>query len=148
MEKLLQATIQAMKATGTITDQSLEKVIVDTTVQPKAVQHPTDAQLYLKVHAAMLRIAGAEGIKPRQSYRNPMEWGFRRHRGHAKAKQFKRAIKVLRSLKTMVGRVMRDVERKIYDAAFQKHKGTQIHFELILTQKRTTRGNVYSRHAP
>jgi IS5 family transposase len=43
---------------------------------------------------------------------------------------------------------MRDVERKIDDAAFQKHKGTLILSELILTQKRTTRGKVYSLHAP
>ena len=42
----------------------------------------------------------------------------------------------------MAGRVMRDVERKIDDAAFQKHKGTLILSELILTQKRTTRGKV------
>jgi IS5 family transposase len=67
VEKLLQATIHAGMRTGTITGQSFEKVIVDTTVQPKAVQHPTDSRLYRKVHAAMLRIAGAEGIKLRQS---------------------------------------------------------------------------------
>jgi IS5 family transposase len=148
VEKLLQATIEAGKATGTITEQSFEKVIVDTTVQPKAVQHPTDARLYRKVHAAVLRIAGAEGMKLRQSYRNLMDWGFRKHGGHAKAKQFKRAKKVLKSLKTMAGRVMRDIERKIDDAAFQKHKGTLILSHLILTQKRTTKGKVYSLHAP
>ena len=64
VEKLLEATITAGKATGTITERNFEKVIVDTTVQPKAVQHPMDARLYRKVHAAMLRIAGAEGIEP------------------------------------------------------------------------------------
>ncbi len=142
VEKLLQATITAGKATGTITEQSFEKVIVDTTVQPKAAQHPTDARLYRKVHAAMLRIAGTEGIKLRQSYRKLMEWGVRKHGGYAKAKQLRRARKVLRNLKSMAGRVVRDVERKIDDAAFQKYKGTLILSELILTQKRTTRGKV------
>ena len=34
VEKLLQATIEAGKATETITEQSFEKVIVDTTLQP------------------------------------------------------------------------------------------------------------------
>jgi IS5 family transposase len=43
---------------------------------------------------------------------------------------------------------MRDVERKIDDSVFQKHKGTLILSDLILTQKRTTRGKVYSLHAP
>lgn len=148
VEKLLEATITAGQSTGTITPESFEKVIVDTTVQPKAVQHPTDARLYRKVHAAMLRIAEVEGIKLRQSYRNLMEWGFRKHGGHAKAKQFKRARKVLKSLKTMAGRVVRDVERKISDEGWKAHKGMLILSELVLTQKRKTKGKVYSLHAP
>jgi IS5 family transposase len=88
-EKLLSLTIDAGKRTKTITESSCEKVIVDTTVQPKAIQHPTDARLYRKVHGAMLRIAEAEGIKLRQSHRRLMERAFRKHGGHAKAKQSK-----------------------------------------------------------
>ena len=148
VEKLLQITIEAGKATKPITERSLEKVIVDTTVQPKAVQHPTDARLYRKVHAAMLRIAEAEGLELRQSYRKLMARAFQKHGGYAKAKQFKRARKVLKSLKTMAGRVVRDVERKLSDAAFQVYKGTMLLSELILTQKRTTKGKVYSLSAP
>jgi IS5 family transposase len=148
VEKLLQLTIEAGKATETITERSFDKVIVDTTVQPKAVQHPTDARLYRKVHAAMLRIAETEGLDLRQSYRILMERAFRKHGGHSKAKQFKRARRVLKSLKTMAGRVMRDVERKMSDAAFEAHKGTMILAELILAQGRTTKGKVYSLHAP
>jgi transposase, IS5 family len=34
---------------------SLERVIVDTTVQPKAIAHPTDSQLYLKAIRASVR---------------------------------------------------------------------------------------------
>ena len=147
VEKLLQITIEAGKATRTITERSLEKVIVDTTVQPKAIQHPTDARLYRKVHAAILRIAGKEGVKLRQSYRDLMEQAFRQHGGYMKAKQHKRARKVLRSLKTMAGRVMRDVERKLNAEAFEQHKGVMLLSELILTQKRKTRNKVYSLHA-
>lgn len=147
VEKLLQITIEAGKATKTITEQSFEKVIVDTTVQPKAIQHPTDARLYRKVHAAMLRIAAAEGLDLRQSYRKLMERAFRKHGGHMKAKQYKRAKPVLRSLKTMAGRVMRDVERKLSDAGYEAHKGTMMLSELILSQKRKTKNKVYSLHA-
>lgn len=46
VERLLQATLTAGKTTQTITEGSLDKIIVDTTVQPKAVEHPTDARLY------------------------------------------------------------------------------------------------------
>lgn len=147
VEKLLQITIEAGKATKTITEQSFEKVIVDTTVQPKAIQHPTDARLYRKVHAAMLRIAQAEGLDLRQSYRKLMERAFRKYGGHMKAKQFKRAKPVLRSLKTMAGRVMRDVERKLSDEGYKAHKGTMFLSELILSQKRKTKNKIYSLHA-
>jgi IS5 family transposase len=148
VERLLQATLTAAKAAGLLPEESLNRIIVDTTVQPKAVEHPTDARLYRKVHAAMLRIAEKEGIILRQSYRKLMARAFQKHGGHAKAKQFKRARKVLRTLKTMAGRVMRDVERKMDDAAFETHKGTMLLAELILTQKRFTKGKVYSLHAP
>ncbi len=48
----------------------------------------------------------------------------------------------------MAGRVVRDVERKISDAAFEANKGTMLLSELILAQKRTTKGKVYSLSAP
>ncbi len=147
-ERLLALTIDAGKRTGTITTRSFGKVIVDTTVQPKAIQHPTDARLYRKVHRAMLRIAKEEGIQLRQSYRRLMDRAFQKHGGHAKAKQFRRARKVLRGLKAMAGRVVRDVERKLTDAAYARHKGTMLLSELILGQTRTTKGKVYSLHAP
>lgn len=147
-ERLLALTLEAGKRSGALTERSFERVIVDTTVQPKAVQHPTDARLYRKVHRAMLRVAEVEGIKLRQSYRRMMDRAFQKHGGHAKAKQFKRARRVLRSLKAMAGRVMRDVERKLPDAAYERHRGTMLLSELILSQARHTKGKVYSLHAP
>lgn len=147
MEKLLGLTIEAGKRSLIVTERSFEKVIVDTTVQPKAIQHPTDARLYRKVHSAMLRIAEKEGLDLRQSYRKLMEWGFRKHGGYMKAKQYGRAKKVLRRLRTMAGRIMRDVVRKMDDAAFERNKGTMILSALILAQKRKTKNKIYSLHA-
>jgi len=167
VEKLLQATIAAGKTTKTITESSFEKVIVDTTVQPKAVQFPTDARLYRRIHAAMLRIAEKEGLTPRQSYRKLMTQAFSKHGGYAKAKPpaigrlhvllfalltelepLKRARKVLRSVKAMAGRVLRDVQRKLSPEALKAHQEA---FELsnrILAQTRTSKGKVYSLYAP
>lgn len=148
MEKLLQATIEAGKATRTITEKSLERVIVDTTVQPKAIEHPTDARLARKVHAVMIRIAQAEGLRLRQTYRLLMPRAFRKHGGHAKAKQFKRAKRVLRSLRTMAGRVVRDVKRKLGPKALERHREMIERCEKILAQTRTSKGKTYSVHAP
>ena len=147
-EKLLQITIEAGKRTRTITERSFEKIIVDTTVQPKAVAHPTDARLYRKIHAAMIRIAQSEALHLRQSYTRTVKASFHQHARYAKAKQFKRARREQKRLKILAGRVMRDVERKLDDEGYAKHRGTMLLAELILTQQRKTKGKVYSLHAP
>lgn len=59
---------------------------MDTTVQPKAIQHPTDARLYRKVHQSMLRIAAAEGVQLRQSYTSVAKFAFLKQARHMKAK--------------------------------------------------------------
>lgn len=147
-EKLLQITIEAGKRTGTITERSVDKVIVDTTVQPKAVAHPTDARLYRKAHAAMIRIAQSEGVELRQSYTRTIRNTFSQHARYAKAKQFKRARGAQKSLKTMAGRVFRDVERKLDDEAYARHRRTLLLTELLLSQARKAKGKLYSLHAP
>lgn len=147
-ERLLRLTIEAGKATRAVSERSFERVILDTTVQPKAIQHPTDARLLRKVHGAMLGIAKAEGLKLHQSYSRLMDRAQRKHGGHMKAKQFKRAKAVLRRIRTMAGRVFREVERRLSEAAFQKHFGTLALAEQVLTQARKGRAKVYSLHAP
>ena len=53
MEKLLAATVQAGLKSGTVKPSSLKRVSIDTTVQPKAIAHPTDSRLYLKAIQAL-----------------------------------------------------------------------------------------------
>jgi IS5 family transposase len=45
VERILKLTIEAGLRTQTITPKQMQVVVVDTTVQPKAVEHPTDARL-------------------------------------------------------------------------------------------------------
>ena len=143
-EKLLQISIEAGKRTKTITERSFEKVIVDTTVQPEAVAHPTDARLFRKIHAAMIRIAKSERLELRQSFTRTVRNAFTQPARYAKAKQFKRARKVQKHLKILAGRVLRDVERKLSDEGYGKHRGTLVRSELLLTQKRKTKNKLYA----
>ena len=147
-EKLLSLTILAGLASKTVQPKSFEKVIVDTTVQPKAVAHPTDARLYHKALNALVRIAKSTGVELRQSYTRLSKVALIKHGQYRKAKQFKRAKKEQRKLKTFTGRVHRDLERNLPQADWEAHKGTMILTELLLTQARTTKGKVYSIHAP
>jgi len=147
-EKLLKLTIDAGLASKTVQPKSFEKVIVDTTVQPKGVAHPTDARLYHKALNVLVRIAKKAGVELRQSYTRLSKISLIKHGQYRKAKQFKRAKKEQRRLKTFAGRVHRDLERNLPEAAWEANKGTMFLTELLLSQKRTTRGKVYSMHAP
>ena len=147
-EKLLKLTIEAGLASKTVQPKSFEKVIVDTTVQPKGVAHPTDARLYHKALNMLVRVAKQAGVELRQSYTRLSKISLVKHGQYRKAKQFKRAKKEQRRLKTFTGRVHRDLERNLPEAAWEANKGAMILTELLLTQKRTTKGKVYSMHAP
>jgi IS5 family transposase len=148
VERLLKASIDAGLRTRTLTPKQMQVIVVDTTVQPKAIEHPTDARLYRKVLHALLRVAGKTGTKLRQSHRDLAKLAFLKHGRHMKAKQFKRAATQRKKLKIYAGRVQRDLERKLTDEAFEEHKETLVLAELVLTQEKHTKGKVYSMHAP
>lgn len=55
---LIQESLSVAHKTGAIGPKDLERVVVDTTVQPKAVAHPIDARL---MHRAIIKLAGLVG---------------------------------------------------------------------------------------
>ncbi|MET3583798.1 hypothetical protein ABID19_006864 [Mesorhizobium robiniae] len=56
------ASVDVALETGTAKPGSLERITVDTTVQPKAIAHPTDSRLYLKAIQILVRQARRDGI--------------------------------------------------------------------------------------
>jgi hypothetical protein len=88
------------------------RVIVDTTVQPKAVAFPTDAKLMHRARELLARLARKHGVTLRQSYARVGKRALMAYQRYAHAKQFKRANRALRSVRTYLGRVLRDIERK------------------------------------
>ena len=68
MERVLKATVAMALDSGTVKPTSLERVTVDTTVQEKAIAHPTDSQLYLKALQSLVRQAKRAGVALRQSH--------------------------------------------------------------------------------
>ena len=152
LEKLLEVTIQAALAMKAIKPQELAKVNVDTTVQEKAIAFPTDARLYHKMRIALVRRAKTLNLPLRQSYRFVgKKTLFKQHR-YAHARQMKRAAKMTRRLKTILGRVVRDLERKA-----PKRRGQFVDEGLrellvlahrLLEQTRDSKNKLYSVYAP
>ena len=154
-EERLQALLQESLAVATRTEAmkptDLSRVIIDTTVQPKAVMFPTDAKLIHRALEWLVRLAKKRGVDLRQSYRRVAKLALIRYQRYAHAKQFKRANRSLRKLKTYLGRTMRDVGRKIAgdDELHEAFVRPLYLAERVLTQNRHQRGRkVYSLHAP
>jgi len=154
-EKKLQALLQESLAVATRTEAmkpaDLARVIVDTTVQPKAVMFPTDAKLVNRARERLVRLAQELGVELRQSYRRVGKLALIKHQRYAYAKQFKRANRSLRKLKTYLGRVIRDIARRIAGSdRLQEDFARELSLaRRVLAQERGQRGHkVYSLHAP
>jgi IS5 family transposase len=111
VETLLMATIEAARRGGVIKAASVDRVIVDTTVMPKAIAHPTDGRLLERSRQHLVRAAEEHGIELRQNYNRVAPRMAAQIGRYAHAKQFKRMRKAVRTLRTRVGRVQREVVR-------------------------------------
>ena len=65
---LLQESLSVAHRSGAIETKDLERVVVDTTVQEKAIAHPTDARLAHRAIEKLVDLAKREGVELRQSY--------------------------------------------------------------------------------
>jgi IS5 family transposase len=65
---LIQESLHVATKTGAAKPSDFAKVIVDTTVQPKAVAHPTDAKLMHRAREKLAALAKKHGVALRQSY--------------------------------------------------------------------------------
>jgi IS5 family transposase len=110
---LVQESLAVAHKTGALAIRDLERVVVDTTVQPKAIAHPTDARLCHRALEKLVDLAQRNAVPLRQSYRRVAKRAAIMIGRYTHAHQFKRARRELRFLRTRLGRVIRDIRRKI-----------------------------------
>jgi IS5 family transposase len=148
MEKLLEVTIKTGLKTGALKTAELKKLSVDTTVQEKAISFPTDAKLYQRMREKLVSKANECGIALRQSYVHKGKQALVMHGRYAHARQYKRTKRQLRRLKTYLGRVTRDIERKLQPDQLKKFEKLLKLSHRLLAQKRHDKNKLYSIHAP
>jgi len=150
LEEMLRASIGVALDTGVVKPSSLERVSVDTTVQPKAIAHPTDSRLYWKALQILVRQAKRHGIALRQSHTRLAKAAMVRAGRHAHARQFRRMRRTLRQLRTYLGRVFRDVGRKIAGNTALEGKFARLLglVERLMAQKPKDKDKLYALHAP
>jgi IS5 family transposase len=148
---LIQESLNVATRTGAAKPAGFSKVIVDTSVQPKAVTFPTDAKLMHRARERLVRWAKTHGVKLRQSYERVGKRALIAHQRYAHVKQFNRANRVLRTLRSYLGLVCRDLVRKIKRSGPLKEVFAQP-LSLAFTvreQRQKQRGRkIHSLHAP
>ena len=147
MEHLLKETIQTAIRSRELKRDDLKRVTVDTTVQEKAISFPTDSRLYYKMLKKLVKAARSRQLRLRQSYARVSKQALRKQSNYARAKQYKRARRCMKTLKTMLGRVWREIKRLVPnpDAHLKELLGLA---EALLEQKKDSKDKIYSIHAP
>ena len=126
-------------------DGSEQEAITDTTVQEKNITYPTDNKLHRKIISKCVGIAIEQGLELRQSYTRTvkkllMEQRFRNH-----PKNKSRARKADRKIKTIAGRLVRELGRKLTPGQYDD---TLELFKKVLQQKRADSNKIYSLNEP
>jgi IS5 family transposase len=151
LELLLAESLRVAHASGALRSQDLARVTVDTTVQPKNITFPTDAKLLHAAIKGLNRLASKHGVRLRQSYVRVARHAAMMAGRYAHAKQFNRHRRQLRILRSRLGRLIRDIGRKIAG-----HQDIEAAFALPLARASQIRGQqqrqrgwkLYSFHAP
>lgn len=152
LELLLKVVVETAIKMKAIKPADLEKVNVDTTVQEKAIAFPTDARLYHKMRLALLRRANQIGIRLRETFDKRAKEALIMNGRYSHARQYKRAAKMRRKLKTYLGRICRAIRKRapqtdgqIVDARLRSLLEIA---DRILAQTKSSKDKVYSVHEP
>jgi transposase, IS5 family len=157
VEHLLKTTIEAGVGLGAISKEQLARVIVDSTVQEKAVAHPTDSRLLEKARAAVVRDAQRAGVRFTRTHELEAKRLQRKASGYAHAKQMRRLDATHKRQRTLLGRLLRHVDRqqaqqpstgRSADRAVDRLKVTLERAKRIHAQRRADKNKLYAMHAP
>ena len=125
-----------------------KEVLIDTTVQEKNITFPTDTKLQKKIIEKCRKIAEKEGIVLRQSYKRILKQLMIDQRFRQHPKRRKKANAAARKIKTIAGRVVRDIERKMSDEQLQRYASDLNIFKLKLAEQKNSKNKIYSIHEP
>ena len=119
---------------------------IDTTVQEKNITYPTDSKLHRKIIKQCLRISHKEGLAVRQSYTRTLKALALDQRFRSHPKNRKKALRADRKVKTIAGRLVRELERNLGENSMYC---SQINlFYRVLSQKKNSKDKIYSLHEP
>ena len=127
-------------------NQHHDTAFIDSTVQEKNITYPTDAKLHKKIVGKVLKIVKELNLPTRQSYTFVLKGIYRDQRFRNHPKNRKKAIKADKRLRTIAGRLVRDLKRNL--GKNREYDELLSIFEKILLQRRNSSHKIYSIHEP
>ena len=119
---------------------------IDSTVQEKNITFPTDAKLHKKIIKKCLKISKEECFPVRQTYTRTLKKLFRDQRFRRHPKNRKKAFRADRKIKTIAGRLVRELERNA--GSESKYQELIELYKQVLAQTRKSKNKIYSLHEP
>ena len=129
-------------------DAHESQLVADTTVQEKAITYPTDAKLYKRVIDHCRKISKQEGTQLRQSYVRIVPSLMRQQFNGHHPKRRKKARAATKKLKTIAGRLLRELERNLSKLQLLPYQSQFDLYWRVLNQQRSDKHKIYSLHAP
>jgi IS5 family transposase len=123
-------------------DDHHDTAFIDSTVQEKNITYPTDGKLHKKIIGKVVKIVKELELPMRQSY--TFVYRVQRFRNHPKNR--KKAIKADKRLRTIAGRLVRELERNL--GKNRQYDELLSIFKRILLQHRNSSHKIYSIHEP
>lgn len=140
-EKIFQLSVDTRK------DEIRTKdLLIDTTVQEKNITYPTDAKLLMKVINLCNKIAEKESLNQRQNYKRTIKKLMLKQRFAHHPKRKKEAKAALRKLKTIAGRLVRELERKLGEDSLEIYFEQLNNCKKIIAQEKIDKDKIYSLH--
>lgn len=140
VEKIFRHSIEKHGKDGEDPDVS-----VDSTVQEKNITFPTDSKLHKKIIDKCVAKAKKEGVELRRSYKRTSKQLLRDTYNGSHPRRRKKSKASRRKLKTIAGRLVRELERKLPSGEFTAELEL---FKKVLAQEKNSRNKIYSLHEP
>lgn len=144
VEKILQVSIKIQPSKDK--RRSADEICIDTTAQEKNITYPTDVKLRKKVIDKCVRIAKKEEIELRQSYKRTAKKLVLAQRFAHHAKNYKKAQAAKRKLKTIAGRLVRELQRKLSEQQLSVYQKELNLFTRVINQQKSDKDKIYSLH--
>lgn len=122
------------------------EVIIDSTVQEKNITYPIDSKQHVKIINNCAKIAKKENVKQRRSYLRTIGKLRLALRGSTTSQGKKRKNRAKRMLKTIAGRVVRELERKLSGDQLKEHQEKLNTYNAFLKQEKFSQNKIYSLH--